>query len=666
MSGCHQEKAAPQSPEVNKEVEALLAKANDSNQTSFSLVMALAEVENLLLYSKNDSISRDYYFQLSATYYKFRQYESYARISRVVKRKAQAAKDFEQLLTAERSLAIFHYSKSQYDSTYFYYTSAERLSKNLKNNPSLGYIFSGKADILSFKKDFTGAESNAVAALKIAVKDGDERLIYQCSITIGNALVGLKNSTKALTYYLKALETTKNLSQDPDYITLQAQCFNYIAQAYQQMGQHTVAVDYFKRALAIPNLQKVDINAYTYIIKNLGYSLYKIGNPGALGLLLKANKISDSLGNLPGLVSSQLKLSEYYFQKEPDNVKAYTFAKNAQVLAHSKNIFEDELKALDLLAQIDAEHSTIYYKRYIALSDSLQDNERATRDKYARIAYETDEISTQNEIVASDRDRMSVQRWLILGLSLLSILCIVLWFMNKWQRAQKRELEYVRVQQEAKEEIYQLMIEQQQKIEEGKHIEKKRMSQELHDGIMGRLTSIRLNLFVLSKKTDQETIQKCLLQINEIQTIEKEIRIISHDLVKDVFANSTNYNHIIENLVDSFKNHNDVAFQLTIGSEVDWNAVESSLKVQIYRILQESLQNIDKHSNASIVAINISANQRFLLVEIIDNGKGFIDTVVNKGIGLKSIKDRALEMGAALTIESALGRGTEIKLNIPI
>ena len=79
------------------------------------------------------------------------------------------------------------------------------------------------------------------------------------------------------------------------------------------------------------------------------------------------------------------------------------------------------------------------------------------------------------------------------------------------------------------------MLAQKAKEDEARQTEKKRIARELHDGIMNKLSSTRLNLAILSKKTDTETIQKCLTYINQINQIETDIRNISHDLNQDVF-----------------------------------------------------------------------------------------------------------------------------------
>jgi len=110
-------------------------------------------------------------------------------------------------------------------------------------------------------------------------------------------------------------------------------------------------------------------------------------------------------------------------------------------------------------------------------------------------------------------------------------------------------------QQKANEEIYQLLQNQQNKMDEGRQLEKKRIAQDLHDGIMNRLASTRLNLHVIAENSETETIKKCLPFIDGIQEIEKEIRNIAHDLNSNVFSNKASFIGIIESFIEEQKKH---------------------------------------------------------------------------------------------------------------
>ncbi len=184
-----------------------------------------------------------------------------------------------------------------------------------------------------------------------------------------------------------------------------------------------------------------------------------------------------------------------------------------------------------------------YYKEYIILNDSLVNNERTIRNKFARIRYETKEIEQRNE-------QITKERLYLLILSIALILSIFLIYSTISQRAKNKELKLNQLQQEANEEIYNLMLTQQDKIEEGRAQEKMRISEELHDGILGRLFGTRLSLDSLNENTDKDTVKNRGEYIKELKAIEQEIRKISHDLNSD-FVIGSGFFEIIKTLVEN-------------------------------------------------------------------------------------------------------------------
>src|SRR5690606_20748208 len=123
---------------------------------------------------------------------------------------------------------------------------------------------------------------------------------------------------------------------------------------------------------------------------------------------------------------------------------------------------------------------------YIGIRDSLQLLERTNRNNFARIKYETKELSIE-------KDTAIKQKWVFVVTATGSLLILLLVYIIQMQRYKTRQLQLNENQRLANEEIYKLMIDQQRKIEEGRAIEKKRIARELHDGIMNKLTSTRLN-----------------------------------------------------------------------------------------------------------------------------------------------------------------------------
>ena len=622
------------------------------------------QVISILSNKANDSITRTYYFKLAGRHYNLNESEQYLKTCRKVYALSQEGKDQLGMAKGLQYIGNYYYNKFINDSAYYYYSKAQKTYLHSQNNENIDRLRLYKANILFYEKDFSGCETAVINILKNIKNKNDVRLLYECYITLGNALEGSNNKTQSLIYYNKANETTNQLKNDLQYLSLKAQTYNYLGRVFQKGNEYTKAVYYFEKALGFSNFRNIEPLLYANLVNNLGYSKFKLHDKSAIFYLNKALKVRDSLNNIPGIVSSKINLSEYYFDKN-DTEKALLYSTEAKILAHNNKIFEDELKSLELLAEIDIENVPFYNNRFMKLTDSLQNNERNTRNKFARIEFETDEILNQKKNIEAEKDKISSQRWIILGFSSFFILIIALLYLAKLQHAKNKELQFEQEQQKANEEIYQLMLVQQNKIDEGRQNEKKRIAQELHDGIMSKLTSTRLNLFILSKKTDEETIKKCLLHIANIQNIEKEIRAISHDLNRDIFAGKDSFKTIITALFDDIKSISEIDSHIEIDDNINWETIEASSKMHIYRVFQEALQNIRKYAKASIVSAQISKNENQIHIEINDNGIGFITKKTKPGIGLKNMQSRATMINGILEIKSHVGKGTQICLIVP-
>ncbi len=592
-------------------------------------------------------------------------FKSYFKLSKEIEKKSTKSHDTLGVISANMNMGYYYSNRFFNDSAYYSYTKAQKLSLKLKDNPLLETLIQYKSNILWSQHNFAEAEKEAIKALKIAIKKNNFELQYNCFITIANSLVGMNNDSKAIEYYEKALKTSDNLSEVSSRDIFKYQIYNYIAAIYQKQHQFQKSINYLKAKVNIDKVRKKDIAVYAYLTNNLSYSKFKLGDKSVLKQFQETLKIGDSIQSIPIQITSKTYLGEYYLAQR-DTLKANTYLKEAQLQAHQNNIFEDELKIIKLLQQANPIQETFYADRYIQLNDSLQNVERATRDKFARIEFETDEITSEKEIVKKQNNELITKIWVVLGFALLSLFVIILWFMNKSQKAKTRELLLKQEQQKANEEIYQLMINQQQQIEEGKNIEKQRISLELHDGVMGKLSAVRLNLYAALYKANLIENEMFAKQIDEIQTVEQEIRTIAHDLNSNLFSDNANFIGIVKELFAKIENHSQIHFTLQVSDAVNWDLVNNVVKINLYRILQEALQNIEKYADAKNVAVLMSkSEENELLITISDDGNGFDTTQKKNGIGLNNMKTRVAELNGKITIESALKKGTKINLIIP-
>ena len=230
----------------------------------------------------------------------------------------------------------------------------------------------------------------------------------------------------------------------------------------------------------------------------------------------------------------------------------------------------------------------------------------------------------------------------------------------------QKELVLRNTQQKANEDIYHLMLVQKTKEDEARQQEKKRIALELHDGVMNKLTSTRLNLPVLSFKRDAVTVEHCLPHIEEIKTIENEIRNLTHNLNQKTTLGDNSYEKLLTDLILELNQISTVDFALTIDPAVNWENYTDIQKMNLYRILQESCQNIIKHSEAQKANIGFFINGEKLYLTVADDGIGIPPSNPKKGIGLKNIKYRVKALNGKLNINSQVNQGTSLSISIPL
>jgi signal transduction histidine kinase len=220
------------------------------------------------------------------------------------------------------------------------------------------------------------------------------------------------------------------------------------------------------------------------------------------------------------------------------------------------------------------------------------------------------------------------------------------------------------VQQKANEDIYNLMLQQQDKVEEARTAEKKRISEELHDGVLGRLFGTRLSLDSINFKDGKDAVLTRANYIAQLKNIEDDIRKISHELNTDFVAGSS-FMDIVSELIENQTKAYGLSYSFNFTDDISWEVVPNKIKINLYRIIQESMQNIYKHAQAKTIEISISLENNVICLEITDDGKGFDTSRSKRGIGLKNMASRVDDVGGTIEFSSQIGKGTSVNVKIP-
>ncbi len=643
---------------LEKEKDSLISWIASSQNKKLSLKKRKAFIDKAYNYSKiitNDSLRNNHLLNIAFVYSKLKDSSAFRIVNKQSIELSIKINDSTNLANNYWDLGRFYSKNGIKDSAYYYYSKAQIIYEAKENNYYSGRMFLNMAIMQSDIKDYTGSEITTTKAISLLKPLKEYKHLYRCYNNLGIAFDELEEHERALFYHNKALEYQQKINKKNTY---KQNTLNNIGVSYELQKKYKEAINYYELALGEGNLEKENIRLYAKLLDNLTYSKLKIGDTiNSKASFFKTLKIRDSIDDYLGIAVNKLHLASYYTVNK-DTLSAIQYANETKVLAVTTKNNRELLASLLLLSKLDKKNNYYYTNAYIKLSDSLQKQERAIRNKFARIRFETDEFIVENE-------RLSEQKKLLILLSIFVALFGLLLLIIRSQRSKNKRLQFEQQQQSANEEIYNLMITQQYKLDEGKRKEKERISQELHDGVLGKLFGARLILSTLNEKADKESVLKREKYINDLQSIEEEVRNVSHELHAKSLASDVGYTHMIDNLLENQSSISNFNYKFIYDKSVVWEEIKGSLKMNLFRILQEAIQNINKYAEATNVLVEFKVEGNYLYLVVKDDGIGFDATSKSSGIGLKNMKSRITTLKGEMTISSQQNKGTKIVFKVP-
>ncbi len=657
LVGCNK-KVEKNSKKIRDSISVIYNEIENDSLSNSQIKLKHDNALRLVIKVKNSESNRNYLLRTLKFYYEINDFDNLKKANRYLLEYSLKSND-----TANIAQSYFYsgnrcYSSDILDSAFYYFSKAEKLLEYNPSSKALPSIFLNKSTIQLGINDFLGAELYASKALKSYRIFNDYLGQYDAYTNLGIASYGNENYNKSIEYHRKALEIAQQNDLNKEYF-LEEISRNNIGNCFQNLNDYNQAIKEFEIALKNKKLSKNKPSLYATLLDNAAYSRFKIDNsPNVVDLFNRSLKIRDSLNLSSRIILSKIHLSEFYLNMK-DTTNSQKYANAALKLAKQTKIPSDLLTSLKQLSLVEHKNAAKYSKEYIKISDSIQLEERKSKDKFARIAFETDEILLE-------KDKLAEQNRSLLYFFIATLLVGLLLFVIRTQRAKNRELLLKQQQQKANEDIYNLMISQQATIEESREKEKKRIAQELHDGVLGRLFGARLNLDSLNRFSDDEAIANRFNYLNELKNIEQDIREISHDLNREKYVLINNFVAIVNNLLEEQKHSFSSTVNLTIDEKIKWDQIANTVKINLYRMLQESLQNCNKYANATKIEVFFELEADWIYFRVADNGIGFDVKSKKKGIGLQNMISRTKECKGMLEVESQKGKGTTISIKIPL
>lgn len=564
-------------------------------------------------------------------------------------------------------LGFCYYLKQEYSHSIFYAKESLKyaeISQN-KNISSRSYTLIGQ--INSLRNDYPTALKNFHKSLKISEKlDFTDNKIITYTY-MGDIFVNEKDSIQSLKYYHKAKsigEKTRSKKLDRVYSNLGV---------FYMGNQKDSALIYFNYAL---KLYQQNNNLYGEINSRINIAVtilnFKSENDysEAFKQLKKANDLALLFKNPNTLFFSYYFLGVYYETADQNVSKAKPYYDKSLELIKKgyKSEYTIQLyKSLSRVARKQGDYKTAY--EYQVKSQTLQDSifsvEKNKQFHEIQTKFDVEQKNNRIQLLNKENEIQSRQKlWIFISASVLVLFFIIIAYIYKKEAKSQKIIRKQDLQLFEKERE---TAEQQKKLSEIKYLiagqnkERSRISKELHDGIGSAVAAIKMNLAMLNQNVIQNT--KLDIQIEQLDNLSKEIRVISHSLNIGIDSEKSLL-ELINDLIEINQFDRKFEMYMNVFPEDCLDDLDDFFKINLYRIFQEAFANISKHSQAQKVEISCTFHDDELTIIIEDDGIGF-EPHNPQGIGIKNIKERTKELKGNVHIDSRRDHGTTISLHLP-
>lgn len=419
-------------------------------------------------------------------------------------------------------------------------------------------------------------------------------------------------------YYKQALELNESLIDKIAIVTNIAN--NYADQEQYEKAIYSLST-YYEEVLLLENSS---IKA-TYL-DNIGFFQSKTSNQMALKNMQLALKIRLNSQDLMDLFSSYHHLSLYHSDKG-NKKEALKYSKQAKIISDSLNntIFQREALKLNLRLENNSD-----FEKFIELNNSIEKENLLRENKFAAIKYnvnEKEKIIKENELklktseLEEEKQKKFKLIYLFAGLGVL-LLSISLFLILK-SRHKKEKVQQV-------------------------YITETRISKKVHDEVANDIYQ------VMTKLQGDTNIKETIL--DDLDNIYSRTRDISRE--NSALTVNDNFEITLNDLFLSYKNNTLNIITRNI-HKTDWNTIDAYKKITLYRVLQELMVNMKKHSQATNVALTFNKSNNKIAITYTDNGIGCI---IKKGTGLQNMENRIKSIKGTIIFDSEINKGFKVKI----
>ena len=551
--------------------------------------------------------------------------------------------------------------------SYFYPDTAlqyfdEGVALSRKINYETGELLSSlfKGEVLATQGNYYKAQQLELGVLHRALDIKDENLIAGANLHLGNLYYYQGNYQHAIDYYSIVAQPDKN---DTDF---EEAIKGLKGRAFLAVGKLDSAYTNSKRALEIELKRK----PLSWILPAVTLAAI-LSRQGKIDSALSMYKKYEDM--LPGSVSileMNIPMAKILFLKKQDD-SAIFYLKKTIAAATAKEYLEEAGEASGLLADFYKSESNLDSAyRYLSLHNLFRDS-LMNLNKGREIENEEFDNKLYNEQIQKTeeqfQDRIKIYGF-VFAIFIFLIITFLFWRNSKLKKREfsllnkKKQDEKLNLQNEFQQTLLRTQLEIQEQT-------LKNISWEIHDNIGQILSLAKLNLGTVEMNDAVTAHEKVDDAKNLISKAIQDLRDVAKGL---------NADHIkILGLAKSIEHELGIIkktgwFETVFESSGEMYKLEPQKELILFRIVQESFNNIIKHAKAGIIVVKMNYEPVSFSLKIQDNGHGFDVNDLNSnikegpGLGIKNMWDRAQIIGAQLTITSSPGTGTTVDVKLPI
>ncbi len=579
---------------------------------------------------------------------------------------AKKANDPSKVIDTYDQLSTNFYSLGILDSgvVYFEQMLAVKKRAGVTENELIDLQTLGK--LYLEKGEAEKAQINLLKALSGAENQRDTFFIISLCTDLGKAYAAQALWLNARQYAQRALD----LARAKDQKLMVAINLQNLADIAKQGDELNKALDLYTEALN--QYQELNNTLRAADIHLELSDLYQSQNNynQARAYVRQAMSIRQGQEDMMGLLQARLLLGELeYKANNPGQAEAILLEAHQQAKDMDHQI--GRAQALRLLAETASRKGAYqkafqHLKAYQALNDSLISERTAKAMGELEVLYQTEKkdraiLAQQVEL---DRQLLQIRQrniQLLFLLGTVGLLLLSFFFFYLISR-KNRQLQQQRMSTLKKEQEAQNL----RAVMQGEEKERKRIAQDLHDGLGAQLATVKMRLQSLEHDLPQvrQMDAYCMAETH-LDTSFRTIREISQNMMPSVLEEQ-GLPLALQDLCSEFhRAHNLSVNYIPHGLDYPLNREQQLI---VFRIVQELLRNVEKHAQAREVIVQLTIEDHLLHLVVEDDGTGFSfsDSHLNSGMGLRNIRSRVEYLGGTLEVDSIPEEGSTFSIEIPL